>query len=325
MKNLQTYSIDHRELTLFNPLVQALSLDKNRNYLFDLSYKHLVEVKGEKALEFLQGQLTCDLNQLNEHTIRQAAMCNLKGRVLALMDVFYCHNKLYLNVPEDMMDSTIASLAKTAQFSKVTLEPTQDFAMYGFYYQNDNDLIPFASSTLPDEALQMLQLDEGCIYHLGQGRYILLVNPGHKDDLLQTFIEQDRYRGSLVWHNISLSQGHFEIYPETRGLFLPHRLGLQHSTYISFDKGCYKGQEIIARTHYKAKLKHVLKNFQISTEEKLFPGQKVFNVDKNTEVAELIDYSPLAENKYLVAFSILKDGPEHVSFENHQHEIFLEN
>ena len=83
------------------------------------------------------------------------------------------------------------------------------------------------------------------------------------------------------------------------------RLDLHQTPYLSFNKGCYKGQEIIARMHYKATLKHQLGLYEISTPEKIYSGQKLLN-ESGAEVGELVDYSLLGKEHYLVIVSLLK-------------------
>jgi folate-binding protein YgfZ len=106
-----------------------------------------------------------------------------------------------------------------------------------------------------------------------------------------------------------------DIYPESRGMFLPHRLNLHKSTLLSFDKGCYKGQEIIARTHYRATLKHTFQCYTVVYSEPLYIGMKLINTADNSECGELIDYSPLSANSYIVCLSHLITVPEDIAFE----------
>jgi folate-binding Fe-S cluster repair protein YgfZ len=92
-------------------------------------------------------------------------------------------------------------------------------------------------------------------------------------------------------------------------------LGLHKTDFISFNKGCYKGQEIIARTHYKATIKHELKTDIIETSTPIFSGQKLFNKASGAEIGELIDYSILGNQRYLIAVTLLKDHSGPVVFE----------
>lgn len=304
MKSMQSYQINQRALSMFSPLPDDLLLEENKNYLFDLSFMSLIAVKGEKAAEFLQGQLSCDLNQVTSNTMRQGLMCNLKGRILAMLDVFRYQDHLYLNLPDDMLESTLQSLAKTAMFSRVKLEKTTTLKCYGFYCQNPNDRLP-EGFRLPENPFAVFETETYCAYHLGQGLSILCVKAESDGPIRKPFEAVNQYRSALAWQRLNLSMGRISIYPVSRGLFLPHRLDLQNKDYISFNKGCYKGQEIIARTHYKAKLKHQMHLYHIKTIAPLASGQKVFDESGQTEIAELIDFAPIDQENTLIALSIL--------------------
>ena len=97
-------------------------------------------------------------------------------------------------------------------------------------------------------------------------------------------------------------------------MFLPHRLDLQNSAYISFNKGCFVGQEIIARTHYRAKLKHDVFLYKLETTENLYAGQKLYNPEGSQELGELIDLAYLDDKTYILAASLLFDHPTLIKF-----------
>ena len=310
-------SINSRQLTAFSSQVNELAYDPNKNYLFDLSYLAGIYVEGDRAQEFLQGQLSCDLREVNDQQIRQGALCNLKGRILALMDVInWPGHGIHLILPADMRLETQASLAKPALFSRVTLHQAANYQLFGFYLQNRDDIIPF-DLDLTNTPLSLLSHESYCCYCLANNFYILLVDTKHAQTMRDQFINQLQLRGSLAWHALQLQHKHLEIYPESRGMFLPHRLGLQLTGHISFNKGCYKGQEIIARTHYRAKLKHELRLFTIQIDEIIKTGQKLFNDNDNQEIGEIIDYCPIGERKILIAASIMVDIPPTVRIESH--------
>lgn len=301
------YTINDRAFSTFAPIQNELTLNPNKNYLFDLSYMGCLDVIGAKSQEFMQGQLSCDLREVSVNQMRQGAMCNLKGRVLALLDVIDW-NGLRLIIPNDLMAKTQESLSKTAAFSQVKITASPTYQIFGFYLQNKSDLIPF-DAALPSERFGVVHDEAFCAYHLGEGYYIFLVNRTKAQCILNSFINKDQGRGSLAWHALQLHQNRLEIYPSSRGLFLPHRMSLQLSGYLSFSKGCYKGQEIVARTHYLAKLKHEMKLFTIQAKEPLQSGQRLLADDSGQEVGELIDYCPINESHMLIAASVMFNCP----------------
>lgn len=323
MKTPFNHLINNRILTTLSPIDQELKMDLKKNYLFDLSYLGVIDVLGEKARDFLQGQLSCDMNKLSDIQIVQGAQCNLKGRILALINVIDWKG-VKLILPKDLIESTCHSLNKAAMLSRVSLKENNALKVLGFYLQNPQDILPDDSQFFPNEPYGLTYGVSHCCYHLGHGFYIFLAESEYVEKILQKFSEQTQLLGSLTWHSLRLSQQQMEIYPESRGLFLPHRLDLHQTSYLSFNKGCYKGQEIIARMHYKATLKHQLKIYTIKTDEKIHSGQKVLKEPAGMELGELIDFSLLGDGSYLVAVSLLKNIDPVVLFDGHKQWIHFQ-
>ncbi|MCA0403158.1 MAG: folate-binding protein YgfZ [Proteobacteria bacterium] len=295
--------INNRAYQLFSDLQNELTLKEDKNYLFELPYLCCLNVEGEKAIDFLQGQVTGDVSKITQEKIKSTALCNLKGRVLALLEVLDWQG-IKLILPNDLSEVTASSLNKIAPLSRVKIEETNEYKMYGFYLNNDKDLLPFNK-----DILNTSDNDFFC-YALSPKLYLILVKKDKETLLKASFIQKEQMRGSLAWHYLRLVAKSFEIYPDTRGLFLPHRLHLHLNDFISFNKGCYKGQEIIARTHYRATLKHGLEFFNLTIEKPLVAGKKIFALDKSTEIGEIVDYCPTGDNEYLVAAIMLLERPD---------------
>jgi tRNA-modifying protein YgfZ len=322
MNDNLNHLVNSRALTTFSSIATELALNPKKNYLFELPHFGALTVQGEKTVEFLQGQLTADIAKVTDIQMIQAAQCNLKGRILALMDVINW-NGIKLILPQDILEQTKISLSKTALLSRVTIEEHLNYNYWGFYFQNAEDIIP-NTVFLPKDLYAKAEGLDFCYYHLGDGFYVFMAHKQLTPAFTQPFIEQKQLLGSLTWHTLRLSEYQLTIYPESRGLFLPHRLDLHQTHYLSFDKGCYKGQEIIARTHYKATLKHELRIYQINTTQALSAGQKLFKVNEDIELGELVDYSILDDAHYLIAVSILKDSPLEVRIEKNNPPLQLE-
>lgn len=284
-------------------LEQLLDLNLKKNYLFDLNHLAVLDLVGEHARDFLQGQVSCDVREVNESIMRQGVLCNLKGRILALLDIL-AYQGLKLILPEDMLTSTQNVLEKSAALSRVKINPSFQYDIFGFYFQNEADLTPF-DSTIHNERCSVIPFEHGCAYSRGQQLLILLIDKSKSHLITTPFIQNNQYKDALCWHALSLAAGQFELYPETRGLFLPHRLGLHESGHLSFNKGCYKGQEIIARTHYRATLKHTFKIIHTETTLSLQRGMPLLSEDQTTEIGELIDFCRLNDKQVILATSLL--------------------
>ncbi|KTD51681.1 glycine cleavage T protein [Legionella quinlivanii] len=319
---MNTIQIDNRVYSQIDSSKESrlFPLGEESAALFDLSYLTLIEVSGNKSMEFLQGQLSCDVSKVTSDKMRQGVFCNLKGRILSLADIISWQH-YYLIVPKDLCDKTIESLNKPAMLSRVKLHAVSDFFIFGLYSSPGSQPLAHLDIELPEQQYGLVFNDALCCYSLGNNYYHVI---SRSDDLKNRFIAQKQFYGSLAWHQLQLRRRQIEIYPSSRGLFLPHRLDLHLAGYLDFQKGCYKGQEIIARTHYKAKLKHKLAIYLIETDEPLVLGQRILADDRNSELGELVDFCPLENNQYLAAASILFEHPERVYFEGHQNSVRLQ-
>lgn len=207
----------------------------------------IIEFSGEKTDIFLQGQLTCDVLSLKEGNTLRGALCNLKGRVLALIDLCIWENKWYGLVASDLLPIVFENLQKPALFSRVQMK--------------------IAEKTIPPF---QFALENAYLFHKNQ----------------------------LENHTVL-------IHEQTSGKYLPHELNFHLSPIISFNKGCYKGQEIIARMHYRGKLKYelIFKKFTINNSpNNLIPGNTL-------PEGELIDCCQINEQIFLVAVSQPKPNP----------------
>lgn len=281
--------------------------------VFDLAYLGGVDVVGEAGQAFLQGQLTCDMRRVNHETMQWGALCDLKGRIQLLLDVVDWHG-LSLIVPNDLSVSVQTLLNKVASLSKVRLISSTKFRVFGFQLSQREDKIPF-NARLPRAKGAVIQTSTYCCYHLGERLYIFLVKMEAIPTFCQTFSTK-QWRGSSTWHALQLMLHRPEIYPCSQGLFLPHRLGLQDMGYLSFDKGCYKGQEIIARMHYRSTIKHVLRVTLLEAEITLQAGEPILDAHTGEKVGEVIDHARLGQHRYCVAMSLLKTTAMHVMIQN---------
>lgn len=322
MTSINEQFINTRPLSIINNELGEQLIETHKNYLFDLSYFGVISLIGDKSIDFLQGQLTCDLKSVTDIQMIQGAQCNLKGRILSLMDIIKWSG-IKLILPIDLSDLTLNSLNKTALLSKVTLQKNTEYQVMGFYLQNSKDLIP-DSVFLPQDLYALSYTANYCYYNLGKGFYIIIIHKDKVAEFIKSFLAQNQLMGSLAWHTLRLMHRQFNIYPESRGLLLPHRLGLHETSLISFDKGCYKGQEIIARTHYRATIKHELRIYTIDSHQKIYSGQKLFKSKEDIEIGEVIDYSVLGTNQYLIAVSILKEPVTTVRLEGNTEEASLD-
>jgi tRNA-modifying protein YgfZ len=265
--------------------------------LFELSNLVYLQIQGEKAASFLQGQLTCDLNEISPVNMHPGALCNLKGRVLALMDVINWNGAYGLVMPENLVNMVQKELKLVGQLSRVQFKISSDFQCYGLFVPQAE--LNHFSFTLPQKQYELVNTIKFACYSLAENMFMILTHPSAIQEICPAPMQN-----SLAWHMLLLSKGCPSIYPETSGKFLPHELLPIQTTHVSFNKGCYKGQEIIARMHFKGVNKYRLHLKIIQHEKPLLPGMAIYDATK--PIGEIIDLAELSPQNYLVLGNVLQ-------------------
>lgn len=222
----------------------------NTTTLYDLNHsKCIIAFSGADAATFLQGQTTCDILSLDEKKNTFGAICNSKGRALILFHLFKIKKSYHMILSSDMCDSTIKRLKMFVFRSKVTIEDVS--SNYSIYAVNG----PTLSSIKP---LTVINYQEG-----GNLAILLFAKENSKElnDSSTITINAD----CTEWQQLLVTACIPEITNTVSELFIPQMLNLDALGGISFQKGCYTGQEIISRMHYKGTVKRRLVGYQSTT------------------------------------------------------------
>ena len=228
----------------------------------------LLKISGADAATFLQGQLTNDLNLLDNQW-QFSGYCNPKGRLLALLQLWKTNsNEFSVLLSKDLTESVVKRLRMYVMRSKVEIVVT-DKAISGF--NSIEDIVaqhPKFEGKINQEINQSVSVLDGNQTILKViDRYLMI---GDKTDAIPSF--------NLDWQKQNILDGLPQIHAETAELFIPQMVNLDLLDGINFKKGCYTGQEIIARMHYLGKVKQRMFVCQIDGEIDNFKdGEKVYN------------------------------------------------
>lgn len=197
-----------------------------------LPYLSVIRFSGTDAGDFLHNQVSADVLALSNGGSVYACYCEPKGRVLALMLINRVGNDYYVILSETLADSIANRLKMYVMRSKVDVEVLAEQAVAGLFEGDSSD--HEGSSTI------LISLPES-------GQQLAIVkratSPEHYTNL------------SGAWKLSELQRGVCWLGTETSGQFLPQMLGFDQLGAVNFRKGCYPGQEIVARTHYLGKVK----------------------------------------------------------------------
>ena len=200
----------------------------------NLKDRSLLKVSGPDAKAFLQSQLTNDIDSLTEDKLQINAYCQHQGKIIALLWVFIKNDNFYLSFPKDLNEIVLSKLNMFKLMSKVTIE---DFSLQINQYG------------LIDEKLD--------------GSMEIRNNLS----LLTTRKTLESSVDINLWEKACIDNDLPEIYLKNSEQFIPQALNLDiDETGVSFTKGCYPGQEVVARMHYLGKPKRRLFYFSSKSE-----------------------------------------------------------
>ncbi len=220
-------------------------------FLCPLSDLAITTLSGEQSLEYLQGQLTCDVNELTENNHLKAAHCDPKGKAWAVLDVFKKDQTLFLSAHIDELAASTAQLQKYGVFAKTTISTQDNYFSFGLAG-------PDAWQYLQDN-LQLGGDNDATAWDIEQGKVLKMCD---KSFLLVTTQPQkwlslfaDKLYHHSLWDYWCIQAGLPHLTKATSGEFVPQMINLQCFDAISFTKGCYTGQEMVARMKYLGKNK----------------------------------------------------------------------
>jgi len=197
-----------------------------------ISYLSVVRFSGVDAGDFLHSQLSADVLALNDSESTFACYCEPKGRVLGLMLVHRSNNEYYVILAARLAAAITDRLKIFIMRSKVSIEVLSDYSVAGLEADDAQALSPGAD-------LVVEQADS---------QYRLLIT--NRD--ITTVADKAFQSG---WKISELGLGISWLKEETSAQFLPQMLGYEELGAVNYRKGCYPGQEIVARTHYLGKVK----------------------------------------------------------------------
>ena len=230
-----------------------------------LSNMSLISVAGPDAQKFLQGQLTCDINALDATNSSRGAHCTPKGRAIASFTVAQATEANYLfALPSDNTEALSKALGKYIVFSKAKIEPKADWAVIGIQGEGAQQ---FATGFESSES--------AVIVNRGDNRYQLWAEQTLLAEKWSVLFAQAQIINEQAWHKADIEQGLCDIVEATREEFIPQMFGLKEDDGISYKKGCYTGQEIVARLHFLGQQKRSL--FHFTTEATVSIGDEVKN------------------------------------------------
>ncbi|WP_226474981.1 folate-binding protein YgfZ [Pseudomonas sp. MWU16-30323] len=252
-----------------------------------LSHEGVLAVRGSDAAKFLQGQLTCNLNYLSDTQASLGARCTQKGRMQSSFRILLQGDGVLLAMATELLEPQLADLKKYAVFSKSKLTD-ESSAWVRFGVSDADQVLASLGLELPAETDSVVRSDDLIAIRVSPGRAELWA-PAAQAETLHSQLAAQLNEGELnQWLLGQIRAGIGQVMPQTRELFIPQMLNLQAIGGVSFKKGCYTGQEIVARMQYLGKLKRRLYRLSLDASELPEPGTPLFSPTHNSAIGEVV-------------------------------------
>lgn len=249
-----------------------------QNLLCQLNHLDVVEVRGSDAEKFLHGQLCNDVENLTNNTLQLNGYCDPKGRLIGLFYLIKLSDNYLIVIDQSISSSVIKRLQMFVLMAQVEFEPSQ-LKCIGFVHNRPKktpDLIGQASlspcSVSTDKnglILAMLEGDPTRVIIIGDSLKVGSAWDSLSTDCLNC--------NDSVWHLLNVQLGQPSLVEKTQGTFVPQMMNLDLVNGLSFNKGCYPGQEVVARMHHLGKLKRRMYGVHIHCEEQPLAGDGIYS------------------------------------------------
>lgn len=268
-----------------------MSKQDNENYLYDVVDVGVIEVTGEDAESFLQAQLSNDISALDTQHWQRSAYCNPKGRVIAVVEIVRKDDGFWMTTHTSLLPALIKRLSMYVLRAKVLFTAIDAMKSIGVSGKHVIALIQERWPELVTEESGMVWQDDLLISRVGRLHpRLVLTGAADKITEFRQKIKLDYDDGSSDdWKRLGILDGVPTVCAATTEQFIPQALNLDLIDGVSFNKGCYPGQEIVARVHFLGKSNQRMRLAHVLDNTSLLPGDPVYREDREQRAGTVVD------------------------------------
>ena len=221
-------------------------------HIYPLPQFAMLSVSGNDAAVFLQGQTTCDINTVDKGKSLLGGFCNSKGKTITTFLIIHQADKFLLILPAELLDSVKKRLQMYVLRSKVQISDcSQNLCLIGLCCNR------IRAPSWPQSLLETTTDPIILKYPSRLNRYLIAADTDKAQAFWLNFVQNHHYTpaDSALWGKLDIQDGIPWLGQQTSEAFIPQMINLDRLGGVSFNKGCYTGQEIVARTHYLGKNK----------------------------------------------------------------------
>lgn len=255
----------------------------------EISSASLIHFSGDDSGSFLHAQLTSDVNALAANRSQYSGYCTPKGRLLASFLLWRGEQDYFMQLPAALREPIQKRLSMYILRSKVKArDASAEFACFGIAGKDAAAKLQPLSGELPRATHEIVHRDGITILRLPVDRFEIMVPQEKATAVREALAANAEAAGPEYWDWLGIRAGIPVITPTTREEFVPQMVNFDAIGAVSFNKGCYPGQEIVARTHFLGRLKQRMFLVHIAGDAVPQPGDRLYSADMGDQASGMI-------------------------------------
>lgn len=227
----------------------------------ELQHLGLLSCTGDDARTFLQAQLTNGIEDIAAGEARRAGWCSAKGRLLALFLVVPQQGGFLLQVSRDIAPAIAKRLSMFVLRAKAKVADVSDaWVQFGLWGETAEERLAQLGLAIPQAELKATQAEGIAVVRVGAQRFLVLAPAAQRGRFSSLALEP----GEASWALQEIQAGLPQVVQATQEEFVPQMVNLERLGAVDFKKGCYPGQEVVARTQYRGVLKRRMARARVS-------------------------------------------------------------
>lgn len=268
--------------------------------LVDAGHLGVISITGPEAESFLQGQLTCDVKEVNAASFRLGAWCSAKGRVQTSFWLAQAWDQYLLIMDASLIEPIQAALKKYILFSKAKMEVRTELVVLGWL--GDAAKLESVLGLASPDTQSASSNESACVLNLGD-RLLILSTRASAEQIWELDVPK---LGNNAWKLLDIRAGVGLLELAGKELFLPQNLNFDLIGGVNFKKGCYIGQEIVARLHWKGQAKNRALHF-VSSNLDINAGETV-HTESGRALGEIISCAVNENNELEILLNARLDS-----------------
>ena len=298
---------DNDLVVSFGDAVSELKAARDATIIAPLTHLALLECTGDEAKTFLHNQVTSDINHLGADAAQHSAWCSAKGRMLASFLLFRNGPDFQVQLSADLAPAIQKRLQMFVLRAKVRIaDLTPRYELIGLSGVQAEAALQEAQLPIPQRTLDTLPFANGKVIRLDATRFEIIVRSETAADLWKKLATVARPAGTPAWQWLDIQAGIPLITKTTSEEFVPQMANFDQIGGVSFQKGCYPGQEIIARTQYLGKVKRHL--YRISAAVPIVAGNPVYSPENPEHACGMVANAAATPEGDYIALAVIQEG-----------------